>query len=231
MVHPLNSKKASSGVMRLFIINFNTNNFYNFYHYLKVKIFPNNGSMDVCGYTRIKNKNILGWLPRVVWEFSIDGGNREAQLFGYLNNLDKDYPEDYWPFYLGVTIIRSKSPMISLLGFYKVLQIVDDETVIPKMASFKLFEDSLTVESLAKVLHAIDYWMNIPDDCFSIPSNGKLPQENQRNLCRDLSQRIIYKVYDYRFHNTRKTQTDRNSYLLSQKYLPLFQLVINSPDI
>jgi serine/threonine protein kinase len=56
-----------------------------------------------------------------------------------------------------------------------------------------------------------------------------IPQQNQRNLCRDFSNRIIYKVYDYRFLNT--NENHRKSYILSQKYLPSFQLVINLPDI
>jgi hypothetical protein len=201
-----------------------------------MKIYPNNGIMDVCGYTRINSKDLLsavsGWLPRVVWEFSLHDGNKEAQLFGYFNNLDKDYPDNYWQFCLGVTVIRTNSPTISLLGYYKIIQQIGNEEIESKMASFKLFEAPLSMESLAKVLHAIDYWMNIPNDSFLLSSIIVLPTEIQRNLCRDISQQIIYKVYDYRFiEKAVVNESDRKSYILSERYLASFQLVINLPDI
>ena len=144
--------------------------------------------------------------------------------------MDNCYPEDYWAFYLGVIVLRTDEPTITLMGYYKVLDPTDDGEIQQKMASFKLFSAILTTKSLSKVLQAIDYWMNIPNHSFLIPSDSIFPHGNQRNLCRDLSKRIIYKVYDYRFENN-AIESYKANCILSQKYLPSFQMVIDLPDI
>ena len=85
---------------------FTLNQCFYFYHeenillinHLQIQL-KSSGNMDICGFSYVDEK--VGWIPRVVWEFSIQSGNKEAQLLSYINNIDSAFQKEYSFFFLG----------------------------------------------------------------------------------------------------------------------------------
>jgi serine/threonine protein kinase len=175
------------------------------------------GSMDICGFARV-NK---GWMPRVVWEFSVNSANKEDQLFAYCNNLTPLLPSGQWLICLGVVIVATNSPTIALLGYY---QSIDESSQQSKLSEVKLYESLLNKKSLARVLWTIDWWMKLPNDAFLCQT---LPPSYRRNVLIDTAQDLVYKVMDYRF---RRGVSSTRRYEFSIRYLPNCQLVASEDD-
>ena len=175
------------------------------------------GVMDICGFARV-NK---GWMPRVVWEFSVDSANKEDQLFAYCNNLTPLLPTGQWLICLGVVVVATNSPTIALLGYYHS---IEESSQQSKLSEVKLYESLLNKKSLARVLWTIDWWIKQPSDAFLCQT---LPTVDRRNVLIDTAQDLVYKVMDYRF---RESVSSTRRHEFSLRYLPNCQIAASEDD-
>jgi hypothetical protein len=180
------------------------------------------GKMDVCGYQRVGN----GWTPRVVWEFAVDNTVKDSQLFGYVNNLDHQRDAKTKLLVIGAIVIISQVSTISLKAYYKV----NDGNNF-KLAVVDLYEGLWDAQSLTKVLHAIQCWLQTDArefECGTTESDGvnELRIDGRNVLIHD---DVVTKVFDYRKREV--IPLNRRNHTPSVQYIPNCELVVGEEDL
>ena len=156
--------------------------------------------------------------PRVIFEFSVGGANKQYQLHAYVSNSDTMLPKSLHLIALGVVVVLSPGDVastVTLYGHYKVLVKDGSDRFVAKVSAVLMFTGLWAVNNLTRVLRVCDWFVKLPMRSFHLPATG-VPRENWPTVLMSSDGTTVFKSYDYR----RFAGAGSRNATLALKYLP-----------
>ena len=192
---------------------------------------PGSSTMDVFvgERTSLDNENTtVGTIPRAVIELSVDKiKDKDAQVFGYVNNLDHKWPESYQGLCLGIVCALTATE--SLVDIHALYTVLDPSTHTKRLARIELFKGCWKVDSVCRILAAIVCICGFRLTTLYCPlqENGRRLTDTdfRGNVC--IADNFVYKVFDRRIEDQLHYRRAEPSVL----NIPKCELLVNTRQL
>jgi hypothetical protein len=187
---------------------------------------PDASTMDVYVGEDLQIGHCRGTLPRMVIEVSIDAMKDKAkQTFAYVNNMVALWPIGYQFLMLGATVFPAVASSSFRLCAYYVVH--DNANRSQHVAEIVLHEGTWCQDSIGCMIAAVACLCRLP--LVKLSDRPVLTINSGVNHCIDISNGVVFKVFDYRTASSRENSKllrllrDRRRPMLSLKYLAATQ--------